>query len=182
MKLKKGNIIRAGGIEGCIVIRHKDNWVDFVEPNRYDYEYISILETGCEYISEGSITLLDKWYENRKKYLQSKEDSKTLEEKFKDKLCLLKEWKRVGKEDYEKWVQNYENTYQIELANHSIYFCSPPIHGKYDFSLNPIDKDATVCMVAKMSEGGWYGIDLPDEYYVIDNIEEVFKFVRNYNK
>ena len=37
-------------------------------------------------------------------------------------------------------------------------------------------------MVAKMSEGGWYGTDSPDEYYVVDNIEEVFNFVRNYNK
>ena len=31
--------------------------------------------------------------------------------KFKDELCLLKEWKKVEKEDYEKWIQNYENTY-----------------------------------------------------------------------
>ncbi len=107
---------------------------------------------------------------------------KTLEEKFKDELCLLKEWKKVEKEDYEKWIQNYENTYQTELVNHSIHFCSPPIHGKYDLSLNPIDKDGTVCMVAKKSEGGWYGTDSPDEYYVVDNIEEVFKFVRNYKR
>ena len=107
---------------------------------------------------------------------------KTLEEKFKDELCLLKKWKKVEKEDYEKWVQNYENTYQTELINHSILFCSPPIRGKYDLSLNPIDKDGTVCMVAKKLEGGWYGTDSPDEYYVIDNIEEVFKFVKNYNK
>ena len=51
---------------------------------------------------------------------------------FKDELCLLKEWKKVEKEDYEKWIQNYENTYQTKLVNHSIHFCSPPIHGKYD--------------------------------------------------
>lgn len=38
---------------------------------------------------------------------------KTLEEKFKDELCLLKEWKKVEKEEYEKWIQNYENTYQF---------------------------------------------------------------------
>ena len=107
---------------------------------------------------------------------------KTLEEKFKDELCLLKKWKKVEKEDYEKWIQNYENTYQTELVSHSIHFCSPPIHGKYDLSLNPIDKDGIVCMVAKKSEGGWYGTDSPDEYYVVDNIEEVFKFVKNYNK
>lgn len=25
-------------------------------------------------------------------------------------------------------------------------------------------------------------INSPDEYYVVDNIEEVFKFVKNYNK
>ena len=37
-------------------------------------------------------------------------------------------------------------------------------------------------MVAKKSEGGWYGTDSPDEYYVVDNIEEVFKFVRNYKR
>ena len=107
---------------------------------------------------------------------------KTLEEKFKDELCLLKEWKKVEKEEYERWIQNYENTYQTELVNHSIHFRSPPMHGKYDLSLNPIDKDGTVCMVAKMSEGEWYGTDSPDEYYVVDNIEEVFNFVRSYNK
>ena len=50
---------------------------------------------------------------------------KTLEEKFKDELCLLKEWKKVEKEEYEKWIQNYENTYQTELVSHSIHFCSP---------------------------------------------------------
>ena len=107
---------------------------------------------------------------------------KTLEEKFKDELCLLKEWKKVEKEDYEKWIQNYENTYQNELVNHSIHFCSPPIHGKYDLSLNPIDKDGTVRIEKKKSEGGWYGIDSPDEYYVVDNIKEVFNFVRNYKR
>ena len=118
-------------------------------------------------------------------YIQTENNeslSSDLEERFKEKLCLLKKWKMVEKEYYKEWVQNYENTYKTELMNHSIYFCSPPIHGKYDFSLNPADEDGTVCIVAKMIEGGWYGSDLPDEYYIVDNISEILTFVSSYMK
>lgn len=121
--------------------------------------------------------------ENEYIKIENKESlSNDMEERFKEKLCLLKKWKRVDKEKYKEWIQNYENTYQVELVNHSIYFCSPPTHGKYDFSLNPIDEDGTVCMVARMIEGGWYGSDLPEEYYIVDNIGELLKFVSGYKK
>lgn len=182
MKFKKGNIIRVGSKDGCIVINHKNYWVDYVEPYMYDYEYLSSHEDRCEYISEGSVDLLNKWYKNQKKYLQYKKYYESTEVKFKNTLCSLKEWKKVEKEYYEEWIKNYENTYNVELINHSIYFCSPPIHGKYDFSLNPIDKDGTVCMVAKIVDSGWYGRSSLNEYYVVSNIDEVFEFIKGYKK
>lgn len=186
MEFKKGNIIKVhtkrGDIDGCIVINHEDNWVNFVRPNEYDYKYSSIREDYCEYISEGSVDLLDEWYENQKKYLQEIEDAKTPEQKFKESLIDMKQWKEVDKKSYEEWIQNYENTYHIKLAPHSIYFCAPPMHGKYDYSLNTVDKDGTVCKVAYMSEGGWYGDPNPNRYYVLGNIEEVLSFVKDYKK
>lgn len=98
---------------------------------------------------------------------------------YKYSLYGLKKWKEVSQEEFDHFVDTYKDKYGSELHDHLVYFCTPPIHGKYDFSINVVDGDATVCEVAYTAETGWYGDTSPQKWHIVDNIDEIIDFNRS---
>lgn len=91
-------------------------------------------------------------------------------EEFKDELYRMKNFESVSEEEYAKFIEEYPR----ELHPHSICFCTPPIHGMYDFALNPFDGDATCCMVAEKFNV-WKSPEY--EYRIVTNIPEILAFI-----
>lgn len=131
-------------------------------------------EDKLEFIEHGDKNEIDRL---RKIAWEKEYNAMSDVDKFKYNLLELKQWEQVSKEEYDKYLKEYDG----ELHNHSVYFCTPPTHGKYDFKINPTDSDATVCEVAYIQEGGWYNDD-PEKYFVVNNIEEIRTFVNEYKE
>lgn len=63
------------------------------------------------------------------------------EMRFKKQIEDKKQWKSVSKEEHDAFVKNYEG----KLVPHTLFNSILLIHAQYDFSINPIDGDAS-CM------------------------------------